>query len=477
MADMTAITRSGNRTALSDSTVRDLARGFQGQIAGPGEDGYDEGRLLWNGMFDRRPSLVARCASADDVARAITFARAHELLVAVRGGGHSVAGYSACDGGIVIDLSLMQAVQVDADARLARVQAGATWAVVDRATQQYGLAAPGGVVSTTGVAGLTLGGGYGWLRRKYGLSCDNVRSAEVVTVNGRRLTASATENPDLFWGLRGGGGNFGIVTSFEFELHPIGPQFMYAAVLYPLEQGVEVISAWRDFMADAPDEITSDVTPWTVPEDPELPEEIHGRDIVMLEAGYAGPAEEGERALQPLRELAEPLFDMSGIMPYVEAQSSVDELVPAREKLYYWKSLNLKELSDPAIETIIAHCRRRPSKVTLVPIRYLGGAISRVGTEETAFGDRSKPILLSIDASWSDPDATDENITWVHEFWKQMLPYSDGSAYLNFGGFGEDGDSFVQASFGKNYQRLTELKRKYDPQNILRLNHNIKPET
>ena len=475
MADI--MTRSGERTTIGDSAVRELAREFEGQIAAPGEAGYDEGRLLWNGMFDPKPSLVARCASADDVARAITFAREHDLLVAVRGGGHSVAGYSACDDGIVIDLSLMQEVQVDVDARLARVQAGATWSVVDRATQPYGLAAPGGVVSTTGVAGLTLGGGYGWLRRKCGLSCDNLRSAEVVTVDGKRLTASASENADLFWGIRGGGGNFGIVTSFEFQLHPIGPQFMYAAVLYPLEHGVEVISAWRDFMAGAPDEITSDVTPWTVPDDPELPEEIHGRDIVMLEAAYAGPAEEGERALQPLRELAEPLFDMSGIMPYVEAQSSVDELLPAREKRYYWKSLNLHELNDAAIETIIAQCRKRPSKTTLVPVRYLGGAIARVGAEETAFGDRSAPILLSIDAAWSEPEESEANIAWAREFWHEMLRYSDGSAYLNFGGYAEDGDSLVEASLGRNYRRLTELKRTYDPENVLRLNHNIKPAT
>ena len=475
MSQLEVATLTGECNVLEAGAVRNLARDFNGQIARRGEAGYDSGRAVWNGMYDRYPALVVRCADADDVAKAVRFAREHELLVAVRGGGHSVAGFSSCDGGLVIDLSPMNGVRVDPEARVVRVQAGATWAEVDRATQAFGLAAPGGVVSTTGVAGLTLGGGYGWLRRMYGLSCDNLLSAEVVTADGRRLAANMTDNADLFWGLRGGGGNFAIVTEFEFRLHSVGPEIMYAVTLYPFDKGGEAIRAWRDFMASAPNEVTSDITPWTVPQDPELPAELHGRPIIMLEAVYAGSAEEGRRALEPLQNLVEPLLDMSAITPYVAAQSAVDELLPAREKLYYWKSLNLRELNDEAIATIVEECAGRPSPATLVPIRYLGGAIGSVGSGETAFGDRSSPILLSIDAAWSDPAQTEANITWAREFWRRMQPFSSGGAYLNFGGMGEDGEALVRASYGANYRRLVELKNKYDPSNFLRLNHNIRP--
>jgi FAD/FMN-containing dehydrogenase len=371
---------------------------------------------------------------------------------------------------------LMDGVAVNPEARTARVQGGAHWAIVDGATQPFFLAAPGGVVSTTGVAGLTLGGGYGWLRRKYGLSCDNLLSAEIVTVDGRQLTASKTENADLFWGLQGGGGNFGIVTMFEFQLHPVGPDVMYAAVLYPIESGTAVLRAWRDYMATAPDEVSSDATPWSIPVDPEMPAELHGRQIVMVEGVYAGSVEEGRRVMRPLQELAEPLLDMSGPAPYIAVQSALDELLPAGELRYYWKSLNMSELSDDAIEEIVKAGRERPSSRTLLPVRYLGGAISRVGAEETAFGDRSAPFLLSIDSVWEDAAATDENIAWTRAFWKTMEPFSTGSAYLNFAGLGEDGEELVSASYGRNYRRLKELKKKYDPDNVLRLNQNIKPD-
>ncbi len=455
MAVLQVKTSGGESSAIEEAELRKLKRGFRGQIARKDEEGYDTRCRLWNGMYDKYPAVVARRADPEDVARAIGFAREHGLLVALRGGGHSVAGFSACDDGMVIDLSLMQKVEVDLETRTVWVEAGTTWAHLDRVTQEHALAAPGGVVSTTGVAGLTLGGGYGWLRRKYGLSCDNVVSAEVVTVDGRWLVASEDDNADLFWALRGGGGNFGIVTAFEFRLHPIGPDVMYAVTLYPLDRGREVITAWRDFMAQAPDEISSDVTPWTVPHDPELPAELHGQPIVMLEAVYAGSAEEGQKTLRPLQNLSEPLLDLSSITPYVAAQSSVDELLPVREKCYYWKSLNLTELGDQAIDTIIEECRQRPSKAALVPIRYLGGAISRVAPAATAFAERSSPILLSIDAACDDSAHTDKNIEGTRGFWQRMVPYSTGGAYLNFGAAGEDGNTLVRQSYGRNYQRLT----------------------
>lgn len=476
MAVTRAISLTGQQMTLSGSSIAALRSNFGGHIALEGDPGYDEGRLGWNGMFDKRPAVVARCTGADDVIQALAFAREHGLLVAVRGGGHSVAGHSSCDGGMVIDLSLMNRVQVDQERRVARVAAGATWGVVDQATQPYALVAPGGVVSTTGVAGLTLGGGYGWLRRKYGLSCDNLLAARVVTVGGEQLVASAEEHADLFWALRGGGGNFAIVTEFEFQLHPVGPDVMYATVFYPFERGAEVIRAWSDFMETISDEVTSDVTPWTIPSDPEFPEELHGRDIIMLEAVYAGPPEVGRRVMQPLRHLAEPLLDFSAITPYLAAQSAVDALLPPRQYQYYWKSLNLERLSNSAIETIMSNCRARPSKTTLVPIRYLGGAFATVPAQETAFGDRSSPVLLSIDATWSDPADSAANIAWARSFWQQMQPYSTGGAYLNFAGMDEtDGDTLVRASYGKNFDRLAKLKHRYDPENVLRLNHNITP--
>jgi FAD/FMN-containing dehydrogenase len=468
--------RSGEMAEVDAAAVRAFEESFHGQIVHPESPQYDSARQVWNGMHDRRPALIARCARAGDVVKAIGLARDHELLAAVRGGGHSVAGFSTCDDGMVIDLTLMDGVAVNPEARTARVQGGAHWAIVDGATQPFFLAAPGGVVSTTGVAGLTLGGGYGWLRRKYGLSCDNLLSAEIVTVDGRQLTASKTENADLFWGLQGGGGNFGIVTMFEFQLHPVGPDVMYAAVLYPIESGTAVLRAWRDYMATAPDEVSSDATPWSIPVDPEMPAELHGRQIVMVEGVYAGSVEEGRRVMRPLQELAEPLLDMSGPAPYIAVQSALDELLPAGELRYYWKSLNMSELSDDAIEEIVKAGRERPSSRTLLPVRYLGGAISRVGAEETAFGDRSAPFLLSIDSVWEDAAATDENIAWTRAFWKTMEPFSTGSAYLNFAGLGEDGEELVSASYGRNYRRLKELKKKYDPDNVLRLNQNIKPD-
>ena len=475
MSELRFKRRSGEVVGLAESEVDAFEADFHGQILRPDSERYDRCRQVWNGMHDRRPALIACCAGSEDVVRAMELARDHELLVAVRGGGHSVAGHSTCDDGLVIDLTLMDGVDVDPDARTARVQAGAHWAVVDGATQPFFLAAPGGVVSTTGVAGLTLGGGYGWLRRKYGLSCDNLLSAEVVTVDGRQLTAGKTENADLFWGLQGGGGNFGIVTSFEFQLHPVGPEVLYVSTLYPLESGAAVFRAWRDFMAAAPDEVTSDATIWTIPADPEMPSELHGRQIVLVEAVYAGGTEEGRRVMGPLQELSEPLLDLSGPVRYVDVQRAFDEFVPPKEFQYYWKSINLEDLRDDAIDIILERGRERPSPRTLVPIRYLGGAISRVGTEETAFGDRSARILVSIDSVWADPAATEENIAWTRAFWQALEPLSTGGAYLNFAGLGEDGEALVSASYGKNYRRLVELKQKYDPENVLRLNQNIKP--
>jgi FAD/FMN-containing dehydrogenase len=422
-------------------------------------------------------AMIARCASPEEVATAVSFARRHRLPLAVRGGGHSVAGHSTCDGGMVIDLSPMDAVEVDPEARLVRAGGGATWGMLDRATQPFGLAVPGGIVSHTGVAGLTLGGGYGWLRRKHGLSCDHLLTAEVVTADGTRIVASETEDRDLLWGLKGGGGNFGVVTSFVFRAVPIGPEVMYAGAMYRAEHAGQVLRAWRDVVAQAPEEITSDATWWSVPPDPAIPTDLHGAPVLVVEGVYAGEVEEGERRMRPLRELAEPLLDLSGPRPFIAVNSALDDVFPAGAHRSYWKSHYLSELTDDAIATIVRWAERRPSALTPIPIRHLGGAMARVPAGDTALGDRSAPFLLSIDAVWEEPGETARNIEWTRGFWAAMRTFATGAAYTNFLPPLEAGDDLVRRSYGASYERLVELKRRYDPENLFRLNHNIDPDT
>lgn len=470
--------RTTNRKAeklFGNRAYKDFAENFKGEIVLPGDSDYDEARQVWNGLIDKRPALIARCAEVSDVQLAVLFARDQHLMVAVRGGGHSIPGQSTCDGGIVIDLSRMKSITVDLELQTVFVEGGATWGDVDEVTQTFGLAAPGGVVSTTGVAGLTLGGGYGWLRRKVGLSCDSLLSAQVVTADGQVLTASATENPDLLWGLKGGGGNFGVVVSFRFQLYPVGPQVMYASSMYAAKNAGQVLRKWRDFVENAPDEVTSDATIWTVPSIPEVPAELYGRQIVLVEAVYSGPAETGELVLQPLRDLDTPLLDMSEIVSYVELQSALDDLFPKGALNHYWKSSYLNHLNDDVIDAIVERAVQRPSPRTLVPIRHLGGAFSRIDAEATAFGDRSAPYLLSIDSSWDDPAFSQENIAWTRAFWADMQRFSNGATYFNFPGQLEEGLTSLEATFGANYKKLVALKNQYDSTNVFRLNHNIKP--
>jgi FAD/FMN-containing dehydrogenase len=333
----------------------------------------------------------------------------------------------------------------------------------------------GGKVSTTGIAGLTLGGGLGWLRRLHGLSCDNLLSVDIVTADGQALTANETEHRDLFWGLRGGGGNFGVVTSFEYRLHAVGPEVMFCAVLYPIELAGDVLRAWRAFMAEAPETVSSVCALWSVPRSPLLPEEIHGRAVVVPQAMYAGPADEGEQILRPLRELGAPVLDLSGRMPYTTVQSLYDPFLPKGELQYYWKSLYLNSLGDEVIEAVVARAVERPSPRTVIPIWHLGGAVSRVGAAETAFGRRDAPFMLSIDSMWDDPRDSEVNIAWTRAFWDSMRPFSPGRLYLNFPGFGEENEALVRAAYGANYDRLVALKNKYDPDNLFRMNQNIKP--
>ena len=400
--------------------------------------------------------------------------RERDLPLAVRGGGHNVAGTALVDDGLVIDLSAMRAVRLDRTGRTVHVQGGATWADVDAVTAPLGLATPGGVVSETGVAGLALSGGVSHQRRRDGMTVDNLVSAEVVLADGRRVRAAADEHPDLFWALRGGGGNFGVVTSFELRLHELGPEVFVLNVAYPLEDAARVLAGWRDAVADAPDELSTAGFVWAFPVVDELPEELRGASHAGVIGMWAGDPAEGERATRPLRELATPLLDMSGPVQYLELQRSLDPFFPAGVRRY-WKALYLDGFSGAAIDTTVEWSARRPSNDTLVIVRHCGGAISRVGAGETAFGDRSSEWMLSIDSSWQDPAGDEANVSYTRDFYAASLPYSTGQTYFNFPGLHEEGDAAVRDSYGANHARLAQIKAAYDPDNRFHLNQNIRP--
>ncbi|MGH3904017.1 MAG: FAD-binding oxidoreductase [Pseudonocardiaceae bacterium] len=474
---VTMTTLRGPRTDLSDEELELLRAQLRGQLVGsPSASGVPQTRDVFNAMHAGRPAVIAQCAGTADVIDAVNFAREHDLAVAVRGGGHSVAGLSTIDDGMLIDLSAMRGVQVDPERRLAHVQGGALWGDVDRDTQAFGLATPGGVISDTGVAGLTLGGGYGWLRRKYGLSCDNVVDAQVVCADGEVRTASAEHNPDLFWAIRGGGGNFGIVTSFTFRLHPVGPVVAFAAPFYPLEDVGGVLRGWRDYVLGAPDEVTSAVVTITFPAAPGMPEVVHNRPCAIAVGVYAGDPGAGMDVLSPLRELGTPLFDMSQPMPYTDVQSGFDPLFPRNTLRAYWKSQYLNELTDDAIDVIADRSLDRTVPMTLVNTFHMGGAIGAVRPGQTAFAERSAPFMVSIDGNWSDPAADEETVGWVRSAWESVRVYGTGVVYLNFTGLAEEPmRAGVDDALGRNLRRLAEIKASYDPGNFFRVNNNILP--
>ncbi|OWJ60807.1 FAD-binding oxidoreductase [Inquilinus limosus] len=445
------------------AAVEAFRQGFAGRAILPQDEGYDSARQIWNAHVDKHPGLIARCAGTADVVHAVRFARANDLLVAVRGGGHNVAGRALCDDGIVIDLSAMTGVFVDPQARTVRVRGGTTLGELDRETQLHGLAVPVGVVSPTGIGGLALGGGVGWLVRKHGLTCDNLLSAEVVTAEGEVVTADAGSHPDLFWGLRGGGGNFGIVTSFLFRAHPVAT-VLGGLVVYPREVAAEFLRHYREVMATAPDELTAYAGLISTPD---------GAPATAVVLCYSGDdLAAGERAVRPLRSFGTPLLDAVQPMPFLAMQSILDGAFPDRAH-NYWKSTFLTALTDAAIDTIVEHGNRAGSPLSGVVVECYGGAYSRVGATDTAYGQRQSVFNLGITAQWLDPADGDRHIAWARAAWEAMQPYSSGGGFLNF--IDNEPAEVIRAAFGPNYDRLAAVKAKYDPDNFFSLNQNVPP--
>ena len=443
-------------------------------MIGPDHEGYDEARSIWNGAIDRRPACIARCTGVADVVAAVRFARERELPVAVRSGGHGVGGHAICDGGLVIDLSPMQGIRVDPAGRTARAEAGVLWGELDRETQLHGLATVGGIVTHTGIAGLTLGGGIGWLMRKHGATVDNLVSVDLVTAEGELLTASEDQNPDLFWGLRGGGGNFGIVTSFEYRLHRVGPIVLAGPIFHRLEDAREVLRFYREFIAAAPDELTTIFDLSVAPPLPFLPEDVHGNPIVMVGACYAGAPEDGIEAVRPLKEFGTPIVDLLEPKPYTALQSMFDPLVPHGWHRY-WKSVELPPLTDDAIDTLVEHAFAVTSPKSYCIVFQLGGALARVGEDETAFSQRDAAHNVNINAVWTEDDVAGErHVAWARDFYSAMQPHARERVYVNF--LGDEGAHRVRQAYGvRQYERLAKLKRRYDPTNFFRLNQNIEP--
>jgi hypothetical protein len=454
----------GNGAAIDGPRIEVLRRACLGTLIGPADAEYDSARRIWNASVDRHPGLIVRCSGLADVIAAVRFAREHGVLVAIRGGGHNVGGRALCDGGLVIDLSRMKGIHVDPRAKRVRVQPGVLLGELDRETHIYGLAVPTGVVSKTGVAGLTLGGGVGWLVKKYGLTCDNVLSFDMVTAEGEVLTASADEHADLFWALRGGGGNFGVVTSFEYRLHPVRT-VLGGLLVHPRDRAAEALKFYREFTQSAPDELASYFGLLHTPD---------GMPACAIVVCYCGDLADGERELAPIRAFGPPLVDAVQPIPFPIMQTIFDGAVPPGNQ-NYWKSAFLNALSDEAISTIVSHANQATSPLTAVLIEQYGGAAGRVGVSETAFAQRHAQYDLGILAQWTDPAESSQHIGWARGFAEAMDPFRSGDYLLNF--LGEEGDETIQAAFGVNYQRLAEVKGRYDPTNFFRVNQNIRPAT
>lgn len=460
-------------TIESLKNITTLKQPLDGIVILPGDPSYDEARSIWNGMIDRKPAVILRCRNDEHVIHGITYARERQLALSVRGGGHNIAGHAVSDGGVMIDLSAMKEVRIDAEARRAYVQPGATLHDVDVAAQAHGLAVPTGINSTTGIAGLALGGGFGWLTRKYGLTSDNLVSAHVVTANGIRLHASATSHPDLFWALRGGGGNFGIVTQFEFALHPVGPEILGGLVLFPRAEAGKVLRKYREFIATAPDDLSVWIVLRKAPPLPFLPPEVHGQDILALAVCHLGTEETGRKLVAPLAEFGTVLGQHVGMQPFTAWQQTFDPLLTPGAR-NYWKSNNFTELKDGLFDVILDYAGKLPSPHCEIFMAQLGAQASRVPADATAFGNRDANFVMNVHGRWNSPAEDQGGIAWAREVYKATLPFATGGAYSNF--LTAEETDRVKSAFGANYARLARVKKTYDPQNFFRLNQNILPE-
>jgi hypothetical protein len=457
---------------IDERAMESLATGFRGQLIRPDDTSYNEHRKVWNGSVDRYPALIARCAGVADVIEAVTLARRTGLRIAVRSGGHSFPGLSVCDDGLVIDLSLMRGIRIDPESRTARAQAGVLLGELDRESQAFGLAVPAGIVTHTGLAGLTLGGGIGWLMRKYGLTIDQLLSVDLITADGEFVKASADENPDLFWGVRGAGGNFGIVTEFEFRLNPVGPEVLAGPIAWPMEKSPEVLRFYREWITDVPDELTTIVVHRKAPPLPVIPKELHGVPVVMVVCCYAGPVEDGERVVAPLKAFGSPVLDLCMPKPFLAHQAMFDPSFP-RGWWYYFRSCDLATLSDEVIDITAEHALRLKSPLTAFPIFQLGGAVARVGDDETAFNGRTAGHTLNVNATTATIEGFDEERDWSRNLWSALGPHHT-SVYVNF--LMDEGEDRIRQAYGAaKYDRLKLLKQKYDPDNFFSLNQNIPP--
>lgn len=459
-------------TTLSADALAGLRASMRGDLCLSEEAGYEEARTIWNAMIDRRPSAIARCRGASDVIHAVRLARENQLLLSIRGGGHNIAGNAICEGGLVVDLSPMRSVRIDPESRTARVEPGVTLGEFDREAQAFGLATPLGINSTTGVAGLTLGGGFGWLSRKLGFTVDNLLAADVVTAEGQLVKASATDNPDLFWAIRGGGGNFGVITSFEFKLHPVGPQVVAGLIVHPFENARSILAGYRSVAAAAPDDLSVWVVLRKAPPLPFLPEAVHGREILVFAVCWAGDPAKADAALAQLRALGAPIADVIGPQPYTSWQTAFDPLLTPGA-FNYWKSHNFIALSDGLLDALVAAVGRLPTDECEVFIGQLGGASSRVAKDATAYPHRDANFVMNVHTRWRQKADEKRSIAWARELFAAAAPHATGGVYVNF--MPEDERERTAGAYGTNYERLTALKAKYDPENLFRLNQNVRP--
>ncbi len=472
MIDFQLASSAGTRVDVPVEAVNALRSRLRGSALFSGDPGYDDARSVWNAMIDKRPGLIVQCAGVADVLQAIRFARDHGLLIAVKGGGHNIAGSAVCDCGLMLDLSPMKSVHVDPRNRIARVEPGVTLGELDRETQAFGLATPLGINSTTGVAGLTLGGGFGWLSRSFGNSIDNLVSADVVTATGELVRASGEDNTDLFWGLRGGSGNLGVVTSFTFRLHPVGPEVLAGLIVYPFERAVDLLKAYRFFVESAPDALTVWVVLRKAPPLPFLPADVHGKEVVVLPMLYAGDIEEGLRVIEPLRHFGRPIGEYLGPQPFTAWQSAFDPLLTPGAR-NYWKSHDFSELNDPAIGLIVQHAGMLPTPECEIFIAHLDGAAGRVASDAMAYPHRNARFVLNVHTRWRDAARDAECMIWARRFFEETGPHATGGVYVNF--LDADEQDRIRAAYGSNYDRLAALKAKYDPNNVFQVNLNVKP--